>query len=92
VKTRIGPSAQLAAVIIRACSCGHPREMGKPCAGCGSEKPPQVTDLGVIAAGYQSRWKRLKWKTWGYHAAQRRINRVNRDMLKNSLRSPEGCG
>jgi hypothetical protein len=82
-RSRAAPSAQLSAMIIRACPCGHPREMGKPCAGCGSAVPPKVTDLGIIAAGYQSRWKRLKWNLWGYHAAQRRINHVNRTMLEN---------
>lgn len=80
----MGPSAQLSAVIVRACSCGHRREMGKPCEGCGSAKPPDAADLGVIAAGYQSRWKRLKWKLWGYHAAQRRIRRINKQMSERA--------
>lgn len=88
MKAKVGPSAQLSAVIIRACPCGSPREIGRPCASCGSEKPPDVTDLGIIAGGYQSRWKRLKWKLQGSPAAQRRINRENKRMLAEHMK---GC-
>ena len=84
MKARTSPSAQLSAVIIRACSCGQPREFGKPCESCGTDTPADVTDLGIIAAGYQSRWKRLKWKLYGYHAAQRRIRKLNERMLRKA--------
>jgi hypothetical protein len=80
MRARAGPSVEVSAMIIRACPCGHPREIGKSCAGCGSVKPAKVTDLGVIASGHQDRWRRLKWKLWGSFAANRRIRRVNREM------------
>lgn len=78
MRARAGPSVELSAIIIRACSrCGSPREMRKPCATCGNPDPAKVTDLGVIAARNRSRWKVIKWKLWGYHAAQRRIRKAN---------------
>jgi hypothetical protein len=80
---KAGPAVQLSAVIIRACSsCGQKRELGKPCAGCGSMTPPDVTDLGVIAGSYRGFWRRLKWNLWQYHAAQRRIRKINKEMLR----------
>lgn len=83
MKSFMGPSVQLSAVIIRACeSCGHKRELGKPCAGCQSTTPPRVTDLGIIASKQRSRWARLKWHIWGFHAAQRRIRKTNKEMLR----------
>lgn len=82
-----GPSVELSAVIIRACeSCGHKRELGKPCEGCGSMIPPRVTDLGILASKQRSRWKRLKWNLWGYHAAQRRIRQENKRMLQQTVK------
>jgi hypothetical protein len=54
--------------------------MGTPCAGCGSTEPPDVIDLGVIASSQKSKWKQIKWNLWGYHAAQRRIRRVNKEL------------
>lgn len=80
MNAKAGPSIELSAIIIRACKCGHKRELGKPCEGCGSTKPPQVVDLGVIASRKKRLWERIKWNLWGYHAAQRRIRRVNKEM------------
>jgi hypothetical protein len=80
MKGRIGPSVELSAIIIRACKCGHEREAGKPCAGCGDKNPPKVTDLGVIASRNNKFWRRLKWNLWGYRAAQRRMKLANKEM------------
>lgn len=75
-----GPSLQLSAIVVRACAnCGHKRELGKPCEGCGTSEPASVTDLGVIASHKKSRWERFKWNVYGYHAAQRRIRRINKE-------------
>jgi hypothetical protein len=85
MKTHVGPSVALSAVVIRACwVCGGKRELGKPCEGCGSADPAQVTDLGVIASHQDSRWERLKWNLWGCHVAQRRIRKTNRMMLRKA--------
>jgi len=46
--------------------------------------PPDVRDLGVIASGQNSRWKRLKWNLLESRAANRRIRRVNREMLREA--------
>jgi hypothetical protein len=79
-RIHMGPSVNVSAIIVRACgNCGHRREFGKPCEGCGSEKPPDVEDLGVIASHKKSRWERVKWNLYGYHAAQRRIRRINKE-------------
>jgi hypothetical protein len=87
VKSHIGPSISLSAVIIRACDeCSGKREFGKPCEFCGNKRPAKVTDLGVIASHQKSRWTRLKWNIWGFHAAQRRIKKTNKAMLKESIR------
>jgi hypothetical protein len=79
VAGQAGPSVKLSAIVVRACKCGHKREMGEPCEGCGTQTPPQVTDLGVIASRQQSWWERMKWNLWGFRAAQRRIRRVNKE-------------
>jgi hypothetical protein len=85
VKSHVGPSVALSAVIIRACwVCGGKRELGKPCGGCGCPDPAQVTDLGVIASNQKSWWRRLKWNLFGYHVAQRRIREANRAMLREA--------
>jgi hypothetical protein len=84
MRTHIGPSVALSAVIIRACwVCGGKRELGRPCGSCGSGEPADVVDLGVIASNQKSRWERLKWNIWGYHAAQRRIRKTNKEMLRS---------
>ena len=87
IKTRMGPSVELSAVIVRACGCGHKRELGKPCEGCGTSEPPEVTDLGVIAATNTSRWKRLKWNLWEHRAANRRISKINKEMIVSQTTS-----
>lgn len=85
MKSHVGPSVTLSAIIVRACTdCGGAREMGKPCRGCGNMAPPDVRDLGVIASGQNSRWKRLKWNLLESRAANRRIRRVNREMLREA--------
>lgn len=88
-KGHAGPSVSLSAIIVRACKkCQGPREIGKPCP-CGNVDPADVTDLGVIASSQRSWWKRLKWNIYGFHVAQRRIRRTNKEMIRNTL---EGCG
>ena len=85
MRTHIGPSVQLSAVVIRACDkCKGKRELGKPCVTCGNREPAKVTDLGVIASHKKSRWARLKWNLYGYHVAQRRIRKTNKDMLRKA--------
>lgn len=83
MRSHVGPSVSLSAVIIRACDrCQGVREFGMPCASCGNCEPAMVTDLGVIADHQKSRWKRFKWNIWGYHVAQHRIRKVNEEMLR----------
>jgi hypothetical protein len=79
MKAKTKATVELSAIVVKACKCGHKREMGKPCEGCGSTKPPKVIDLGIIAATHKNRWKRIKWNLWGCHAARRRIHRMNRE-------------
>lgn len=87
MKSHLGPSVELSAIVIRACSvCQGKRELGKPCDTCGNKRPAEVTDLGVIASNTKPLWKKLKWKFWGYYAAQHRIRRTNKEMLKNGRR------
>lgn len=83
MKSYVGPSVELKAVVIRACQyCSGKREFGKSCATCGSDEPPQVTDLGIIASKQRSRWQRLKWHVWGFFAAQRRIRAENKRQIR----------
>jgi methionyl-tRNA synthetase len=85
VKSFVGPSVEVKAVVIRACrQCGGKREFGKPCETCGTAEPAQVKDLGVIASKQRSRWKRLKWHVWGYPLAQRRIKAENKRKLRET--------
>lgn len=85
MKTHIGPGVSLSAIVIRACDkCQGKREIGKVCETCGNTEPAKVTDLGVIASHHKSRWERLKWNCWGFYMAQRRIRKLNREMLKAS--------
>lgn len=85
-KASFNPDVKLSAIVIRACKCGHKREIGTPCEGCGNKKAPKVTDLGIIASRRRSRWDRFKWNAWQYHFAQRRIRKTNKEMLKNGSR------
>lgn len=85
MRTHVGPSVSLSAVIIRGCGkCSGKRELGKPCGFCGNSEPAEVRDLGVIASHRKSRWERFKWNLWQYHAAQRRIMKTNKDMLRKA--------
>ena len=84
MRTHIGPSVSLSAMVIRACDeCDGKRELGKPCAGCGNKRPAKVTDLGVIASHQKSWWVRFKWNVWGFHVAQRKIRKTNKEMLRS---------
>lgn len=84
MKSHVGPSVSLAAIIIRACEhCHGKRELGKPCGTCGNTRPAVVQDLGVIASHKKSWWERFKWNVWGYHVAQYRIRKTNREMLRS---------
>jgi hypothetical protein len=85
MKSHVGPSIELSAIIVRACDvCQGKRELGTPCETCGNSTPGEVTDLGVIASNQKSRWERLKWQMWGYYAAQRRIRKTNKAMLRKA--------
>jgi hypothetical protein len=71
--------AEVSAVIIRACAlCGSPRVLEVPCASCGNPDPPEVTDLGIVAATYRNPLRRA----WRHLAtgplARRRIEAANR--------------
>ncbi|HEV2355820.1 MAG TPA: hypothetical protein VGR89_16340 [Puia sp.] len=83
MRARNRPDITLRALIIRACDCGHKRELGKPCEGCGSRKPARVKDLGIIAASRKSAWERFKWNAWEYWRAQCRIRKENKEMLRS---------
>jgi hypothetical protein len=84
MRTHVGPSVSLSAIVVRACEqCSGKREIGKPCGTCGNSEPAKVTDLGVIASHQKSRWDRLKWNLWGYHVAQHKIRKTNKEMLRS---------
>jgi hypothetical protein len=84
VRTHVGPSVQLSAVVIRACKlCRGSRELGRPCVWCGNREPAEVRDLGVIASHQKSRWERFKWNIWGSRVAQHRIRKTNKEMLRS---------
>lgn len=71
--------AEVTAIIIRACACcGSPRELGAPCAGCGNQDAPEVTDLGMVSASYRSPLRRLARHVIGGPLARRRIQNANR--------------
>lgn len=87
-KAHLGPSVELSAIIIRACNkCGGKREIGRACASCGNRELAQYDDVGVIAATNTSRWKRLKWNIWGHRAANRRISKINKEMIVSQTTS-----
>lgn len=74
-------NATLSAVIIRACAiCGEKREQDKDCASCGNTNPPEVIDLGVIAASHTDPVKALSWQLFGQRAAAHRARRANREL------------
>lgn len=70
--------ATVSSVIVRGCvSCQHPREIGKPCAGCGLEDPPVVVDLGVTSYTHKNPLRRLAWALVGSRRANWRIRKAN---------------
>lgn len=100
-KSKALNSAEVSAVIIRACTrCSHPRQADlaakqrrfnrrpvtvvasyRQCAGCGNPEPPEITDAGLVAAAYKSRWRRVWWKVFGdprSRLAQWRVGRRTR--------------
>lgn len=71
--------AEVSAVIIRACAlCGSPRAMERPCAECGNPDPPEVTDLGTVAATYRNPLRRAWRHLVTGPLARRRIEAANR--------------
>lgn len=71
-------SAEVSHVIVRGCTaCGHPREVGVPCAGCGNSGAPVVHDLGVQSAYYRNPLRRLAWFLHGQRRAARRARSAN---------------
>lgn len=71
--------AEVTAVIIRACAvCGSPRDLERPCAGCGNPEAPVVTDLGLVSASYRNPLRRWWRHVMGEPAARRRIGNANR--------------
>jgi hypothetical protein len=69
--------AEFRPVIIRACPCGHPREQGSPCAGCGNPEPPVTADLGLQAAVYRNPLRQAWWDAIGSRMAKRRARKAN---------------
>lgn len=85
--TRAVTRATVSHVIVRACTvCQHPREQGKPCAGCGNPEPPVVHVLGVQSYTHRNPLKRWGWVLIGQHLAARRVRQVNRDVNANGRR------
>lgn len=85
MRTHLGPSVSLSAIVVRACDyCHGKREFGKPCQWCGSNVPAKVTDLGIIASNQKSWIKRVKWNLWQYRAAQRRIRKLNEELIRDT--------
>jgi hypothetical protein len=69
--------------IIRGCThCGHPREVGKPCGGCGNPHPPTVHDLGVQAYDHRDPSHRALWRRVGEKAAEARAKLATRYLDK----------
>jgi hypothetical protein len=76
--TRAVTSVKVSNVIVRGCvQCGHPRQIGAPCAGCGLEDPPVVIDLGVQSYTHKNPLKRAAWNLVGSRLADRRVRRAN---------------
>lgn len=70
-------SVTVSHVIVRACAaCGHPRQAGTPCAGCGNPDPPVVHELGQQAARYRNPFRQAWWRYAGAPAAARRARRI----------------
>ena len=66
-------------VIVRACThCQHPREQGKPCAGCGNPDAPVVHDLGVQAFDSRDPAHMSLWRRFGERLAAARAEAASR--------------
>ena len=66
MKSHVGPSVELSAIVIRACDvCEGKRELGKPCDTCGNRAPAVVTDLGVIASNHETSVETSEMETLG---------------------------
>jgi hypothetical protein len=70
-------AAEFRPVITRACSCGHGRVQGEPCAGCGNAEPPVTVDLGIQSASYRNPFRQAWWDTVGTRLAARRVRKAN---------------
>jgi hypothetical protein len=70
--------ADVSAVIVRACkACGGAREASGDCVSCGLAEPPEIIDLGIIAAkrpGLEAAW----WNVIGTRRADMRIRKANK--------------
>lgn len=71
--------ADVSAKIVRACrDCGGARQIDTDCTGCGLTDPPEVIDLGVIAAKRADPTENLVWNVIGSRRADRRIHKANK--------------
>lgn len=69
----------VSAKIIRACrECNGPRQIDTDCASCGLTEPPEVIDLGIIAAQRGDPLKSAWWNAVGTRLADRRIHKANK--------------
>ena len=76
---RAATTVSVSHVIIRACTrCGHPREQGVPCGGCGNPDPPVVHDLGVQAFASDDPERMDRWVREGQYAAAARAEAAAR--------------
>ena len=65
-------------VIVRGCTlCGHARQVGAPCEGCGNAEPPVVHDLGVQSYHHRNPLRRLAWSLIGSRLAARKVAAAN---------------
>lgn len=66
-------------VIVRACfRCGHGRQLGEPCAGCGLTDPPVMHDLGRQSYWHKNPLRRLWWRLVARHIAASRAKAAAR--------------
>jgi hypothetical protein len=72
-------NADVSATIIRACrDCGEKREIGTDCTSCGLTEPPEVIELGIIAAHRADPVEVAWWNIIGQRQADRRIRKANK--------------
>lgn len=70
----------VSAKIVRACrECAGPRQIDTDCAACGLSEPPEVIDLGIIAAQRSDPLKSAWWNTVGTRLADHRIRKANKE-------------